>query len=127
MSETPEQLSVELLTALHAALDGVDVITTLADGRPNWVGLIEPAGVWLETEQSRKKDSGPQLVPATMINAGWNYLRSSGSLTNRHLLSASGLNVKRSSAVCVLLSRLPDVDVVSSRPIELRYRSAGGS
>jgi hypothetical protein len=95
------------------------------DDRTGW--LIEPAGVWLETEQSGKKGPGPQIVPVWMINAGWNCLRNTGSLTRRHLLSASGLNVKRSSAVSALLSRLPDVDVVSSRPIELRYRGAGGS
>lgn len=73
------------------------------------------------TERSAARDTGPQLVPAWMIQAGWEHLRSYGSLTNAYLLSAKGLNVKRSSAVCAILARLPEVRVVSTRSIELAW------
>ena len=62
-------------------------------------------------------------MPAWMIQTAWDHLRARGSLTN--LLSNKGLNVKRSSAVCALLSRLPDVEVTSSRAIQLRLRHGG--
>jgi hypothetical protein len=52
----------------------------------------------------------------------WEHLTGHGSLTNSHLLSSAGLNVKRASAVCALLARLPGVVVDSSRPIDLRWR-----
>jgi hypothetical protein len=41
---------------------------------------------------------------------------------SRFLLSADGLNVKRSSFVCALLATLPKVTVVSRGPIELELR-----
>jgi hypothetical protein len=54
-----------------------------------------------------------------MIQSAWEYLQAQGSLTNGHLLSTDGLNVKRSSFVCALLARLPAVHVSSARPITL--------
>jgi hypothetical protein len=45
-------------------------------------------------------------------------LRAHGRLTNARLLRQ--LNVKRSSAVCALLARIPGVEVAPSGPIELR-------
>jgi hypothetical protein len=82
---------------------------------------ISEAGVLVETDTSIKSDKGPQLVPAWMLNLGWRHLRTDGTLTNQHLLTDH--NVRRSSAVCTLLAALPDVEVISSRPIELRLRS----
>jgi hypothetical protein len=55
-----------------------------------------------------------------MIQIAWEWLVSHGSLTNRFLLSTDGLNVKRSSFVWGLLARLPGVELVSRRPIEVR-------
>jgi hypothetical protein len=54
-----------------------------------------------------------------MIQIAWEWLLAHGTLTNRHLLDKDGLNVKRSSFVCALLARLPDVQVLRVRPIEL--------
>lgn len=71
--------------------------------------------MWLETEASKAKGAGPQLVRAWMLNTAWHHLRSTGSLDNRFLLSVKGLNVKRSSAVCALLAQTPGVKVMSSR------------
>ena len=61
-----------------------------------------------------------------MVQAAWEHLTAHGTLTNTHLLAKDGLNVKRSSAVCALLARLPEVTVVSVRPIMLR-RDCGDS
>ncbi|HEY9563407.1 MAG TPA: hypothetical protein VIR30_06515 [Nocardioides sp.] len=118
-----ESLLPELLEELRAVTAQSSLIATVSTGRPNWIASIVAEGVWLETEASRSKGVGPQLVPAWMLNAAWHHLRSTGTLDNRFLLSTEGLNVKRSSAVCALLSQLPWVEVASSRPIMLRVKS----
>ena len=63
-----------------------------------------------------------------MIQIAWDWLQARGTLTARFLVATEGLNVKRSSFVCALLARLPEVTVVSTRPqIELALRpDAGG-
>jgi hypothetical protein len=104
-----------------------------AEGRPDWhhhcdafqrepnrIIDIAAHGVTIETERTRRLGNSPQLVPAWMIQVAWNHLTEIGTLTNRELLSSTGLNVKRSSAVCALLAHLPNVDVESTRPIVLR-------
>lgn len=115
-----EEFSGELLALLRASIAEGDVVLTLARARPNRVVRIEPAGVHVVT-QKPEQEGVPQLVPAWMIQAGWDRLRHQGSLTNRELLATDDLNVKRSSAVCALLARLPGVRVVSNDPIELGY------
>lgn len=96
-------------------------IATVANGKPNWIVDVTRDGVLVETEASKAKGSGPQLVPAWMLETAWSHLKRYGSLTNAHLVSSSGLNVKRSAAVCALLARLPAVSVQSTRPVELRH------
>ena len=80
---------------------------TLADGKPNRIIDVSDAGVLVETERSIKSGTGPQLVPAWMLNLGWRHLQVDGSITNQHLLSIH--NIRRSSAVCTLLAALPNV------------------
>lgn len=115
-------LETQLLEYLEQLRSDTPIITTLSNGNPNRIVSVSESGVLIETEASKRKGKEPQLVEAWMINAAWDHLRSAGSLTNRHLLAPDGLNVKRSSAVCALLARMPGVSVASSRPIELRYR-----
>ena len=78
-----------------------------------------PSGLWVETERTRATKSGAQMVPPRMLNLAWDVLRARGELSNRDLLQT--LRIHRSSFVCALLARLPGVEVVSSRPILLRY------
>ncbi|QXC60740.1 hypothetical protein KSP35_20840 [Aquihabitans sp. G128] len=118
-----EVLQGELLDLLRAVQASTPVITTIADGRPNWIVGVDERGVRVETEASREKGTGDQLVAAWMLQVAWDHLRTHGSLQNRYLVATSGLSVKRSSAVCALLARLPGVTVASTRPIELRYQS----
>ena len=90
------------------------------NGRPNRVTSITREGAYVATEKSEAEGKGAQLVPAWMIQVACDHLERHGSLTNEYLLSSEGLNVKRSSAVCAMLARLPRVRVVSSRsPIRL--------
>ncbi len=58
-----------------------------------------------------------------MIQLAWDHLHLHGELTNAYLVADDGLNVKRSSAVCALLARLPGVEVVPGRTITLRRGS----
>ena len=116
------ELVPELLEALRASVPQNSVVLTLSNQRRNRVVDIKPAGITVETERSKSLGREPELVPAWMIQVAWDHLRSHGRLSNRELLSTEGLNVKRSSAVCALLAQLPDVQVVSRRPIVLQLR-----
>jgi hypothetical protein len=114
-----EKLSSDLLSLLSETFSPGDVIETLSRKQPNWIQGVGPEGVLIETEKSRRERKGPQLVPGWMLQRAWDYLQQHGSLTNSHLVSTNGLNVKRSAAVSALLSRLPGVAVESDRPIKL--------
>jgi hypothetical protein len=76
----------------------------------NFVHEITPAGLYVETDASRTKGNPPQLIPAWMFTLAWDYLRTHRQLSNRYLPATDGLNVKRSSAVCAILARLPGVE-----------------
>ena len=115
-------LGSELLTLLREVMDDDPIVLTLSNGKSNRVAAVEPEGVLISTTRSDAMDRPPQLVPAWMIERAWSHLTTHGELDNRYLLSSDGLNVKRSSAVCALLARLPGVSVTSSRPIRLAYR-----
>ena len=92
-----EPMDPDLLSALRGAISVGEVLTTIAEGKPNRIEDISEIGVLVETEKSQKAGTGPQLVPAWMLNLGWQHLQSDGSLANRHLLTEH--NVRRSSAV----------------------------
>jgi hypothetical protein len=113
-------MAPDLLAALTTAVAPGDVLPTISLGNPNEIADIDEAGVLIETDASKKSGKGPQLVPAWMLNLGWRHLQVDGTVTNRHLLNDH--IVRRSSAVCTLLAALPDVEVVSSKPIVLRLR-----
>jgi len=119
-----DRLADDLLEAIKQVKRDTPVIPTLANGKPNRIDRVSPEGVWITTESSKAKGSGSQLVPAWMLNTAWAHLQATGGLTNRYALASDGLNIKRSSAVCALLAKLPGVAVVSSRPIELRTTAA---
>jgi hypothetical protein len=116
-----EVLDPDLLRLIEASIAPNTEILTLADGKPNLITDITPDGLWVETERTRVAGRPPQLVEAWMIQVAWDRLIAHGSLTNRFLLSTDGLNVKRSSFVSALLSRLPGVEVSSERPIRLTF------
>jgi hypothetical protein len=113
-------LAPDLLAAITAALAVDPVVKTISDAKENWVHEVTPDGVWVETAKSRALGRPPQLVEAWMIQIAWEWLQAYGSIAARFLVANDGLNVKRSSFVCALLARLPGIQVVSRRPIELR-------
>ena len=76
-----------------------------------------PDGVWVETKKSRAQKRPAQLVQAWMIQIAWDWLEAHGAITAKFLVAEDGLNVKRSSFVCAMLGRLPNVEIVSRRPV----------
>lgn len=98
-------LDSKLWELFRANIRPGDVLPTVADGRPNMVVRVDRAGVWVETERSRRSGSGPQPIEPRMIEVGYAALVADGELTNRRLLRE--LRVHRSSFVCALLARLP--------------------
>jgi hypothetical protein len=114
---TSIELDGDLFDRIVSVVDAGGEIWTLSIKRPNWITSVDRAGVWVETERSRARRSGPQLVPAWMIVTAWNRLCERGSLSHVELLNE--LNVKRSAFVCALLAHFPDVGVRQSRPTVL--------
>lgn len=108
------ELDDDLLERITEVIAGSDVIETLSNKRTNWMTSFDRTGVWVETERSRARASGPQLVPAWMIVVAWEQLCKNGTLSQIELLNY--LNVKRSAFVCALLAQFSDVVVVQDRP-----------
>ena len=122
-----EMLEADLFARIDAAIGPGQVVETLGRRpQPNWVSHVTPDGVWVETNASRRKGLPPQHVAAWMIQIAWDWLEAHGRLAAAHLQATNGLNVKRSSFVCALLAQLPDVELVSARPIELALRASCG-
>lgn len=116
-----ESIDPELLVLITSELARDSKLYTLGPTpKLNVVIDAGPSGLWVETDRTRDANAAAQLVPPRMLNLAWDVLRSRGELSNRTLLDE--LRVHRSSFVCALLARVPGVEVVSSRPIVLRYR-----
>jgi HKD family nuclease len=119
-----EEIAPELLSALSEASRLDPVFMTLGPKPlPNRVVEVTPAEVWIETGRSIRERTGPQSVPAWMLNLAWEYLRTRGELTNSTLLNQ--LRVHRSSAVCALLARVPGVQAAESGQITLNFDDRG--
>ena len=116
-----EPFDDDVFERVRAAVQAGDVVSTVGISRPNWVAGISADGVLVETLRSRQMGSGPQLVPAWMINRAWHHLRTHGHLSQKHLLNE--LNVKRSAVVCGLLARFADVDIQCDKPVVLQHHS----
>lgn len=115
-----ERIDADLLALINAQVRREPTLYTLGTSpKPNFVRDATPSGIWVETDRTRASKTGAQLVPPRMLNLAWDVLKARGELSNRTLLDE--LRVHRSSFVCALLARLPGVEVVSSRPIVLRY------
>jgi hypothetical protein len=117
-----ESLDPWLFQQFREVAKSQGVVATLSTGKVNRIADVTPEGVWISTDASDRKGTGPRLVDAAMLNRAWRHLEREGSLTNAYLQADDGLSVKRSSAVCALLARLPSVEIASGRPIKLRRR-----
>lgn len=118
-----EDIVPELLAALLKLKRASPVILTLGPNpKPNRLVEVTPLEVLVETEKTQQDRTGPQSVPAWMLNLAWEYLTSRGELTSTMLLNE--LRVHRSSFVCAALARVPGVEVAPGRPITLRWRVA---
>ncbi len=116
-----EPFEPALYAAIAAEVRRDPVFLTLGRSpRPNRVVELTAVEVLVETERSRDRVRGAEPIPAWMFNLAWDRLRTHGSLTNSELLN--DLRVHRSSAVCAMLARLPQVERASGREIVLRWR-----
>lgn len=115
-----EAIEPELLAQIAAVARASPTVYTLGPSpRANRVADVNAFGVWVETDRSRERDEGAQVVTPRMLNLAWDALRARGRLTNRELLDE--LRVHRSSFVCAILARLPGVTSEGGRSIALRY------
>lgn len=120
-----EEIVPELLAALLKLKRTNPVLQTLGPStKLNRLAEVTPSEVLVETEKTKQERTGPQSVPAWMLNLAWEYLTSRGELTNSTLLNE--LRVHRSSFVCAALARLPGVEVAPGRTITLRWHGARG-
>jgi hypothetical protein len=78
-----EMFGDDLLEQIQSAVQPGQVINTLGRSRPNQIISIGRHGILVETERSTAKGSGPQLVPAWMIDIAWRHLILRGRLSNQ--------------------------------------------
>lgn len=116
------ELDDNLLERIAEVVAGSDVVETLSNKRANRIVSFDRAGVWVETQRSRERGAGPQLVPAWMIVVAWEQLCKNGTLSHIELLH--DMKVMRSAFVCALLGQFPDVVVVHGRPAVLEWITA---
>lgn len=115
-----EEIHPQVLAGLLKLARTNPVVQTLGPNpKPNRLVEVTPLEVLVETDKTRQERTGPQAVPAWMLNLAWDYLTTRGELSNGTLLNE--LRVHRSSFVCAALARLPDVEVASVKPITLRW------
>jgi hypothetical protein len=113
---TADRLPPDLLNRVRSVVTEGDTIWTVAQRKRNLVLEIGADGILVETDRSVANGTGPQLVPAGLINSDWEQLQSTGRLR----LSDSS---HRGSFCCALFSLFPDVVIASPRPFELRIEA----
>ena len=119
-----EAFAPGLYRGLQAAVRRDPVFLTLGRGRENRVVELTPLEVRVETARSLARTGGGEPVPAWMFNLAWERLRTHGTLSSTELLKV--LRVHRSTAVCAILARLPQIAVVPGKAIVLRWTGGPG-
>lgn len=99
-----------LLAQLQREVERNPLFLTLSYQKPNRVVEVNPEGLYVETDASKRKGSRPQLVPSWMFELAYETLRARGTITQQEVLNT--LNIKRSAAVCAILARLESVSAV---------------
>lgn len=107
-------LSDDLYRRIRAAVKPGQTISTIGLGKPNRIIDISAEGVTVETGRSLRRGTGPRLVPAELIEADWQTLVATGTLTSTNASH-------RGSFTGALFALFDDVEVVSSRPRVLRF------
>ncbi len=118
---TLEPFEPVLYAGLRTEVGRDPVFMTLGrQPKPNRVLELTPVEVQVETERSRSRARGAESIPAWMFNLAWERLRTLGTLSNSELLN--DLRVHRSSAVCAMIARLPQIERIPGKEIVLRWR-----
>jgi len=119
--QTVESFDPVLYAALRIEVGRDPVFMTLGrQPKSNRVLELTPVEAQVETERSRGRSRGAEPIPAWMFNLAWERLRTHGTLSNSELLN--DLRVHRSSAVCAMLARLPQIERIPGKEIALRWR-----
>jgi hypothetical protein len=90
-----------------------ETIPTIVQRKPNIVVDISADGILVETDRTVAMGAGPRLVPAALINTDWERLTTTGRLRNSEASH-------RGSFCCALFARFPDVEIATTRPLEIR-------
>ena len=119
--QTLEPFEPVLYAGLRTEVNRDPVFMTLGrQPKPNRVLELTPVEAQVETERSRRRARVAEPIPAWMFNLAWERLRTHGTLSNSELLN--DLRVHRSSAVCAMLARLPQIERIPGKEIVLRWR-----
>jgi hypothetical protein len=117
------ELDDSLLDRIRAVVAPGDEIYTLTSKRPNRIVSIDRAGIEVETIRSDDRGSGPQLVPAWMIDTAWAHLRRYGRLTHEELLLIA---LRQKVDACLYLSaQCRDAPVSLLGPCHRRLHRGG--
>lgn len=119
-----ETFEPELYRELEKAVRADPVFLTLGRARENRVVELTPVEVRVQTDRSLARTGGGEPVPAWMFNLAWERLRTHGRLSNSELLNV--LRVHRSTAVCAILARLPQVEREAGRGVVLKLKAGQG-
>jgi hypothetical protein len=103
------------MARIMKAVQPGSVIHTLNAGKPNRIVEIHAEGIYVQTERSKERGTGPRLVPASLIESDWEILTRTGRLASK---DAS----HRGSFTAALFCQFPDVTVERDRPRVLRFR-----
>jgi len=129
--DAQDRLEPDVLQAIERAVAENPVFETLGRSpAQNRVVEVTAEGVYVETASTRAKGKGPQLVEPWMIQVALAYLEEHARLDYKKLTYGEdekngvvgGLNVKRSSFVLALLSRLPGYRAVEGETAVERVR-----
>jgi hypothetical protein len=119
--QTLEPFEPLLYAGLRTEVRRDPVFMTLGrQPKPNRVLELTQVEAQVETERSQSRARGAEPIPAWMFNLAWERLRTHGTLSNSELLR--DLRVHRSSAVCAMLARLPQIERIPGEEIVLRWR-----
>ena len=102
---------VASIGSLLAALVGGEPILTLDQQRPNWITRLDAENVWVETEKTRRENTGPQPVPVDWLESALRELATHGELTQETLDS---LGVRRTAFTFAALSQIPGVTTATN-------------
>ena len=122
-----EKLDGWLQAELRKLEQGSGEVMTLANGKPNRIQRVDSSGVLISTEASEAKGSGPQLQCKRGCSTSLGGTCDPRAVSRTATYFRPTVSTSSGHQQYTLRTRLPGVEVVSSRPIELRFERASAS